>query len=83
MATTTNVSVPSDWTMVLSGPTTETVSVESVSSSAQISIATALPSESLSGFRISPGETYNITLLASEILYARSIRDTVTLVLNS
>lgn len=84
MATTSNLSVDDNWTLVLSGPTLETSSIEPVTFSVQIAISETLPATSLVGFRVHPARTYNFTLSSTENLYARSdTSSSVQLVLNS
>lgn len=83
MATTSNIVVDNNWTLVLSGPTSEAASIEAVSLSAQIAMSENLPAASLVGFRMNPSETYNFTLNTGENLYAKSDTGSVELVLNS
>lgn len=83
MATTSNLTVNDNWTLVLTGPTSETASIEAVTLSAQIAISDALPASSLVGFKLNPSETYNFNLTAIDNLYAKSDTGSVQLILNS
>lgn len=83
MATTSNLTVSDNWTLVLAGPTLETASIESITLSAQIAVATSLPPSTLVGFQLNPSSTYNFTLATSENLYVKSDTGIVELVLNS
>lgn len=75
---TVNVTVGTTWTSIQSGEQ-ERINVQPRVSRCEIFIGTSLPAATAIGVVINPEDFRNVDLETGEELYARSLKDTVTL----